>query len=345
MTRAGREFRIANRVIGMGRPVFVIAEIGINHDGSESKAAEMIDAAAAAGADAVKFQTVDASESYLPGTPSYEAFAGRGLTLDAYCRLKDRARKCGLVMFSTPGDLASLQTIVASGMPAIKISSGQMTNTPILRAVARTGLPLIVSTGMADLAAIRAVLSDLQAHDAGPIALLHCTSLYPAPADTLNLTAIQSLNAEFGLPTGYSDHYLGSTAVIGAVALGACIIEKHFSLDRTLPGADHHLSAEPDEFARMVHEIREMEKMLGSGDKRPTDEERRLAPERWRYLVARRDLEPGTCLTPDDVVAKRVAGDGPSVRAADIDSVTGRRLKASVAKNALITLDDLEPLS
>ena len=333
---------IESRPIGPGHAVFVIAEIGINHDGSEETAARMIDAAAAAGADAVKFQTVDAAQSYLPGTASYEAFAGKALSLDAYRRLNAQARALGMVPFSTPGDLSSLKLMIESGMQSVKISSGQSTNKPLLEAVGRSGLPLIVSTGMADIAGIERTVETLEKAGARQYALLHCTALYPAPADTLNLSAIRTMSVHFDCPIGYSDHYLGPTAVLAAVALGATIIEKHFSLDRTLPGADHHISAEPDELTLMIREVRAIEKMIGSGQKTPVAEEARLAPERWRYLVAQTSLPAGHRLTPDDVVAKRVPSGSGGIRAADIDQLLGRILRRALAADTPIRGDDLE---
>ena len=333
---------IESRHVGPGQPVFVIAEIGINHEGSEQVAARMVDAVAQCGADAVKFQTVNARASYLPGTASFEAFKDKGLSLASYRRLNARTRDKGMVPFSTPGDLESLALMISSGMKAIKISSGQSTNAPLLTAAARSGLPLIVSTGMADLDGVARSLSTLRNAGAREIALLHCTALYPAPAETLNLHAMRTMAERFDCPVGYSDHYLGPTAVLAAVALGATVIEKHFTLDRSRPGSDHHISAEPDEFAHMVRELRAIEKMLGSGIKAPVAEEARLAPERWRYLVARTSLDLGHRLEPHDLVAKRIPPGLHGVRAADIEKVVGRGLKRAMAPDTPITLEDLE---
>lgn len=338
-----RTIRIGDRSVGdADGPVFVIAEIGINHDGDEGAARAMVSAAAECGADAVKFQTVDADESYLSGTASHAAFSGNGLSPSSYERLMVQALELGIVIFSTPGDLGSLDAMRRLGMSCIKISSGQLTNVPMLRAAAASGLPLIVSTGMADLAATRRAVDLIEAAGGRDYALLHCTSLYPAPADSLNLRAIATLACDFAVPIGYSDHYLGNEAVLAAVAIGATIIEKHFTLDRRRPGADHALSAEPPQFAAMTRSIREIEKMRGSGHKVPTDQEVALAKQRWRYLVARRSIEAGEALVPELLVAKRLPEAGTAIEAAAIDRVVGRRLRRAVAANAPLTPDLIE---
>jgi sialic acid synthase SpsE len=332
--------KIGNRLVGEGAPVFIIAEIGINHEGKEAEAAWLIERAAEAGADAVKFQTVDADRSYAPDTASYRAFKQRALHADAYERLMRQAADLGLIMFSTPGDLESLKLMVGVGMPSIKISSGQMTNVLLLRAAAETGLPLLISTGMADLDEVRVTVDSARQAGAREIAVLHCTSLYPAPAETLNLLAIATLRAELGLPVGYSDHYLGSLAAVAA--MGACIIEKHFTRDCSQPGVDHALSLEPSGLADMVRQIRTVETMLGSAAKAPIAAELRLAPERRRYLVARRALAAGDTITPDAVTAMRVSCGDCGIPASAVDSALGRRLRRAVVANELLTEQLLE---
>ena len=260
---------IADREIGFGRPCFVIAEIGINHGGDESRCAAMIEAAAAAGADAAKLQTVDADASYHPETESHRAFRGAALSRDALLRLMALAEQTGIVLFSTPGDLASLALIADVGMPAIKISSGLLTNTPLIRAAARTGRPLILSTGMADMSDVDAAVAAAGAGGCRAFALLQCTSLYPAPTEALNLRAMACMLGRYAVPVGYSDHHDGALAVVAAAAAGANLIEKHFTLDRSEAGADHAISLEADDFARMVQDIRSVEAMLGRDEKAP----------------------------------------------------------------------------
>ncbi len=334
--------QIGNRTIGHDTPLFMIAEIGINHNGDEQEAAWLIDCAADIGADAVKFQTVEVESSYAEGTASHQEFGNRSLSREAYQRLMVKARSRDLIMFSTPGDLQSLDLMVAVGMPCIKISSGQMTNVPLLRAAAQTGLPLLISTGMSDLKEVRATVQCVRESGANDIALLHCTSLYPAPIETLNLRAIATLRNAFEVPVGYSDHHNGDLASIAALAAGACLIEKHFTRDCTQDGADHALSLEPFEFAAMIKKLRSVEVMLGSREKAPVPEELRFAPERRRYLVARRDLAAGNELSEDDVVGKRVLNGSNGIPAMAFDSVLGRRLRRFVRANDLLTESDLE---
>jgi sialic acid synthase SpsE len=196
---------------------------------------------------------------------------------------------------------------------------------------------------MADLAGVADAVRQCEAHGARNMALLHCTSLYPAPAPTLNLAAMDQLAASFPYPIGYSDHHVGSLAVLAAVARGACIIEKHFTLDRTRPGADHHLSIEPAEMAEMVRSIRAIEAMIGRPEKKPTAEETRLAPERWRYLVARRAIGAGETLAEDMLAAKRTPSIAGAIRALGIDSVAGRKAARAIPANAVLTTEDIEP--
>lgn len=296
-------FNIGQQRIGLGEPVFVIAEVGINHHGDPALCARMIQAAAAAGADAVKLQTIDAEESYVQGTVSYNEFRGKELNDEAMIGLMRLAEGLGLVLFSTPGDFVSLERMVRLGMPAVKISSGLMTNLPLISATARHGLPLIISTGLAYESEIAAAVDAAQG--APGLALLKCTALYPAPDDSLNLSAIPAMAERFGLPIGYSDHTIDGLACAAAVALGATVIEKHFTLDSSLPGADHHISMEPTPFAEMVAQIRRIQAMRGSSVMHPVPEEERVRAERHRCLVARADIAVGEIFTAENVALKR----------------------------------------
>lgn len=332
---------IAGRRIARGEPCFIIAEVGINHGGSEDVAAQMIRVAAVAGADAVKLQTVDADESYAPGTASYAEFKGKELSLDAHLRLKALADELGVILFTTPADAPSFAISEASGFPAFKISSGLATNLPLIRRCAASGKPLILSTGMATLDDIDAALATIKAAGGTEVALLQCTSLYPAPADTLNLTAMLDMERRYGCTVGYSDHHDGALASVAAVALGASIIEKHFTLDRLTPGADHALSLEPDAFALMVSDIRQVEAMRGSGVKHPTDEELRLKAQRHRCLSARRDLTAGHVLQDEDIALMRPLPGENGLPPAAFDATIGRRLSRSIARHKPLTEGDL----
>lgn len=339
-----KTFDIAGRPLGAGHPAFIIAEIGINHGGDEAAAAAMIEAAAAAGADAVKLQTVSVDDSYQPGTASYDAFQGKAFALDALNRLGRMARQHDIVLFSTPGDFPSLDLLFAAGMPAVKISSGLLTNLPLIRRAAGTGLPMILSTGMAHLAEVDAAVAAAEGAGARGIAVLQCTSLYPAPASSLNLRAIPAMAAHYRWPVGYSDHYRGDTACIAAVALGASVIEKHFTLDRSLPGADHAISAEPAEFARLVAAIRETERMLGLAHKAPVAEEEPLRAGRYRFLVARRAIAAGKVLEEADLALKRTQPGEGVMPANDLDRVLGRTAGRAMAAGDVVRPEFVEGL-
>ncbi|MEJ6788924.1 N-acetylneuraminate synthase [Brevundimonas sp. BR2-1] len=330
--------------------VFVIAEAGVNHDGSLDDARRMIDVAADAGADAVKFQTFQAEQLVTPraGKAAYQArntgedggqlamLKALELAQDDHRGLAGHAAARGVRFMSTAFDLDSLAFLSALDMPAIKIPSGDLTWGAMLLAAARLDRPLIVSTGMADLDEIRAALSviafgltrtetpasraDLAAAFDSPegqerlrecVTLLHCTTEYPAPLAAVNLRAMDVMAETFGLPVGYSDHTLGTSVAIAAVARGATVIEKHFTLDRARPGPDHAASLEPAELAAMIAAIREVEIALGRAAKTPAPEELANRSIARRSLVAARPIAAGETLSLDNLTAKRPA-DGVS---------------------------------
>jgi N-acetylneuraminate synthase/N,N'-diacetyllegionaminate synthase len=294
--------QIGGRSIGPGHPTYIIAEIGINHNGDIDLAHKMIDAAADAGAEAIKFQTIDARASYVPGTPSHKVFSDAGFDLEQNRALVEHCNRRGVVFFTTPGDWNSLEIVRALALPAIKISSGQMTNLPIVLAAADIGVPLVISTGGAYLWEVGRVVDELERHGKSDFVLLHCVSIYPAPDETLNLSAIRDMQSAFPYPVGYSDHSLGRVASITAVAMGARLIEKHFTLDRNLPGGDNFLSAEPEEFATLVREIRACEAMLTGEGKRPHPGEEGFRTRMRRRLVATAEIAAG------DVITKELVG-------------------------------------
>ncbi len=293
------DVKLNGRPVGPGHPTYIIAEIGINHNGDLNLAHKLIDAAADAGADAVKFQTIDPDASYVPGTLSHEVFSGKMLNLEQYKALIQHSNERGIMFFTTPGDFPSLELVKQLSLPAIKISSGLMTNLPLVLAAARQKVPLIISTGGAYLWEIGRVVYELERIGMRDIVLLHCVSIYPAPDETLGLRAIETLKSAFPYPIGYSDHSLGRIACISAVSLGACVIERHFTVDRTLPGGDHHLSSEPDEFATLVQEIRACENMLMGQGKQPHDGEMAVRTRYRRRLVANANIAKGQRLTAE----------------------------------------------
>lgn len=335
-------FSIAGRQIGQGQPCFIIAEIGINHGGDERLCAAMISAAAKAGADAVKLQTVTPEESYHPSTESYRLFSNSLLGRAALRRLMAHAQAMGVALFSTPGDFSALALISEVDMPAIKISSGLLTNLPLIRAAAQTGKPLVISTGMAYLAEVVEAISTAREAGCDAIAVLQCTSLYPAPSTRLNLRAMRTLGDAVGAPVGYSDHHDGALASIAAVAAGACLIEKHFTLDAMAAGADHAISLEPEAFAAMVRDIRLIEAMLGDPSKVPTPEEALLRESRHRRLVAARDIGAGETIRATDLYLMRLPAEQPALQAKRFDEVIGRRTTCAVPRLSGLLADMVE---
>ncbi|MDO8463217.1 MAG: N-acetylneuraminate synthase family protein [bacterium] len=337
MTMDYRSLTIATSRIGDACPVYVIAEIGINHNGNLDLAMEMVRRSAAAGADAVKFQLVDAARDYAPGTPSYELFRHIALPPGAWERIARAAADVHISVFASFAMPEDIATIRALGFPAIKISSGNLTNLPLLRAAATSGLPLIISTAMSTQEEVAWTVRTVEEAGCRQLAILHCTARYPLPPEDANLRVITTLRDVFPYPVGYSDHSIGATCAIAAVALGAQIIEKHVTLDRALSGPDHHFSATMEEFADLIRAVRATEAALGSGVKVPVTAEVPLRAQYRRTIVAARDLPAGTTLTPDVVTAKRAAT--PGIDAREYDTLLGRRLVRAVAKDAPVTAD------
>ena len=346
-------FSIAGRSIGRDAPPYLIAEAGVNHNGDPALALRLVDAAVDAGADAVKFQTFRADSLATPAAPQAEYQRRRAeatsqvemlraleLSADALRAVFARAAERGITAFSTPFDLASAGLLVELEVPALKVGSGDLTNLPLLRAVAAAGRPLIVSTGMATLDEVDAAVAAIRAAGDPPLALLHCLSAYPAPPPETNLRAIRGLRARYGVEVGFSDHTTGFAAPIAAVALGASIVEKHLTLDRDLPGPDHAASMEPAALAELAAALREAHGALGDGVKRPQpseDDARRVAR---RSLVAARDLVAGTVLTAADLDAKRPADGISPLR---LDEVVGRRLASELRRDAILDPAGLDP--
>lgn len=329
--------------------VTIIAEAGVNHDGSVDKALALVRAAKLTGADIVKFQhfrtddivaanarTAAYQTANTGQTKQHDLLRALELDLDAFAVVARACREEGIAFLCTAFDVESAGHLVALGMPAMKIPSGELTNEPMLRRYAGFGLPIWLSTGMGDEAEIADALATLDAAGARDVSILHCTSLYPAPPETLNLAAVASLRARFERPVGYSDHSMDDHASIAAVALGATLIEKHFTLDATAAGPDHKASLEPEAFAAMVRRLREVEAMLGDGVKRPHALERDTALVARRSWHAARDLPAGHVIGPGDVTLKRPAtGLAPKV------DLVGRRLARAVAADGAVTAVDI----
>jgi N-acetylneuraminate synthase/N,N'-diacetyllegionaminate synthase len=344
---------VAGRAIGGGAPCFVIAEAGVNHNGDPELARRLVEAAADAGADAVKFQTFRAAGVVSPDAPKADyqrvttdeaesqAAMLRRLELgdEIHRELKELAEARGLVFLSTPFDPASVELLDSLGVAAFKVSSTDLTNLPLLREIAGRGRPVVLSTGIGDLAEVERAVATVRERSTAGIVLLHCVSAYPAPAGEANLRAMATLADRFGVPTGFSDHTEGTDVALAAVALGASVLEKHFTLDRTLAGPDHRASLEPDELTGLVASVRRVESALGSGVKeRTVSEEANRAAVR-RSLAAAVPLRAGTVVTAELLTALRP---GTGISPAAIDEVVGRRLRRDVAESQLLDPADLE---
>ncbi len=343
---------IGQRRVGPGHPCFLIAEAGVNHNGDINLALELIDAAAAAGADAVKFQTFTANRLVTRTAPKaayqvqqtgpretqFEMLRRLELSPEAHQRLATRCLQCEVEFMSTPFDEESADLLAELGVRVFKIPSGEITNLPYLAHIAGKQKPMIVSTGMSGLGEIEDAVRTIRRNRDPALALLHCVSNYPANPADCNLRALQTLQVAFGVPTGYSDHSPGIEVALASVALGACILEKHFTLDRTLPGPDHQSSLEPGELASLVRGVRIVESALGHGRKEPTPRESDTAAVARKSLVVARDLAAGDILTPEMIAIKRPGtGLPPAMR----DTLVGRRLKTSAVEGSLFTLEML----
>ncbi|MCO6179016.1 N-acetylneuraminate synthase [Ciceribacter sp. RN22] len=344
-------FSIADKTIGRDSPCFIIAEIGVNHNGDPDLAAKLVTAARNAGADAVKFQTFRADRLVVRATPTAEyqkantnltdqhaMLAALELSEAAHLELLAQCRREGIIFLSSPFDLDSIDMLDRLDVPVFKVPSPDCVSQSYLERMGSKKRPVILSTGMCDLEEVAFGVKTLTNAGSEHIALLHCTSCYPAPPEELNLRVIPALADITGLPVGYSDHSDGIAVSIAAVALGACVIEKHMTLDRNLPGPDHKASLEPDEFTAMVSGIRNVERALGRPVKAPQPCETSARQLGRRSVAVSRDLPAGHRLTPDDLILLRPGtGLAPRMERA----LVGRVLSRPVSVNTLIAFEDL----
>ena len=343
--------RLRTNLIKPVSKTLIIAEVGVNHNGDLKIARELVSIAASAGADIVKFQTFTASklltedapkaayqiDSASPDNSNYEMLQSLELSHDDHLTLIEDCKKNHIEFLSTAFDIESLIFLLDLGMKRIKIPSGEITNKPFLEFISQFNIPVIMSTGMADIQEIAQALAVLRGNKLKPhnITILQCTSQYPAKIDDINLRVMQSLRDQFKLQVGYSDHTLGLEAPIAAAALGASIIEKHITLDVTMPGPDHKASMEPENFLAMVSAIRKIEQSLGNGIKTPTKDELEMRTVARKSLVAKTNINEGDLLTLDNLAIKRP---GNGISPMDIDSVIGKQAPCSFKINDLIKI-------
>ena len=345
-----KKVKIGERVVGSGESCFIIAEVGSNHDRKYEQALKLIDIAIDAKADAVKFQTYSAEKIYSKKTPKMSYLKKDNITgkdesvYDLIKRIEiprewqkdlyDYCAEKGIMFLSTPFDLQAVDELEAINVMAYKVASFEITHFPLLEYIAKTGKPTILSTGMADLSDIETALEIFYKNGNDDVILLHCAINYPVKYEDLHLRAMKTMRQSFQVPVGFSDHTLDITSDIAAVALGACVIEKHFTLDRKLPGPDHPFALEPDELKAMVEAIRDTEAALGSPIKKHTKAEEELYKLARRSLVAACDIPIGTIITHEMIEVKRP---GLGIHPKNLDVVIGRKARIDIEEEDILT--------
>jgi|ERR1700757_3174423 len=338
----------------MNKPVFIIAEAGVNHNGDVEVAKKLIEAAAETGADCVKFQTWVTEDIIDVNAPKakyqiendgestqYEMLKQLELSFDDFRLLKKHAEFCNIMFLSTPDDEKSLDFLTDElKLSIIKVGSGEVTNLPFLKRIGKKQKNIILSTGMATMEEVKRAYNTLFEAGATSISLLHCTSNYPAAYDSVNLKAMLTLKNVFNVPVGYSDHTIGNEVSVAAVALGASIIEKHFTLDKKMKGPDHVASIDVTELKRLVAEIRNVEKaLLGDGEKKPhhSENETKKIVSKGIYLAL--DVSAGTIFTDDMFIMKRPLQE---IAADKFDNILGKKAKHNLVKGQALSLSDFE---
>lgn len=345
------DIRISNKIVGVGEPVFIVAEGGVNHNGQLELAQQLIEVAAEAGADAVKFQTFDPStlvtksalkakyqDAAIGQTESqYDMLERLMLKREYHPELKNYAESKGLIFLSTPFSRDDADYLIDLGVPALKVGSTDTNNLPYLSYIAQKRLPIILSTGMSSLVEVKESVDTIKAAGNEQIIVLQCTTNYPTPYSEANLKAMLTLRDELGLLTGFSDHTLGIEVAIAAAALGAAVIEKHYTLDRNLPGPDHKASLEPAELKDLIAGVRHVEQALGTGVKSPLAVELEIAKIVRKSLVAKRFIPVAKKITDEDITFKRP---GTGLAPKYYSQVVGQIAKKDIAADALIQEGD-----
>lgn len=340
-------FKLGKRIIGDDQPPLVIAEVGINHEGDFDKAVQMVDAALSAGAECVKFQShiteaemieTDMKPGEISDERLWDIIKRCELTAAEERKLKAYCDKQGILYLCTPFSREAADRLEALDVAGFKIGSGECNNVPLLEHIARKGRPMILSTGMNDLASVRISVEAILAHNC-PLMLMHCTSEYPTPYEHVRLGAIQQLKAEFGLPVGLSDHSLGIYTCLGAVALGASVLEKHFTVSRNWPGPDVPISIEPQELAELIKGSQAIFAARG-GAKTILPTERPVIDFAYACVVTIKDIQAGETISLENVWVKR-PGTGP-IKANDINRVLGKVTRRNLPANVQVSFDDLK---
>lgn len=344
--------RIGDRLIGHGQPVFIVAEAGVNHNGQVDLGKKLIDLAKVSGADAVKFQTFKTEkviteyaekadyQKLATGSDEsqFEMIKELELTHEEFMELFNHAKKKNIIFLSSPFDKDSVDLLDNLGVPAFKVASGEITNFPLLRYIAGKKKPIILSTGMSTIEEIEDAVNTLRKSGAKDVVLLHCVTSYPARIEDANLRTIVTLRNKFKLPVGFSDHTLSIAVPVAAATLGAVLIEKHFTLDKNLPGPDHRASLEPDQLREMIAAIRDVEKALGTGRRKLTKDEQKIKNLVRRSVVARVNIPRGKVITERMLDTKRP---GTGIDPRHINLIVGKRAKRNIARDEQIAFKEL----
>jgi len=346
-------FSVGHRKIGDGEKCFIIAEAGVNHNGDFTLAKKLVDIASASGADAIKFQMFSAKNlvtssaekaDYQKKNDStsktqLDMLKNLELSKKSFQKLSEYAKTKGIIFLSTAFDEDSIDLLTRLDVPAFKIPSGEITNFPYLETIAQKQKPVILSTGMSTMEEVKEAVDCLRQYGCREIILLHCTTSYPAPLESVNLKVLDTLRETFHLPVGYSDHTEGIIVPLAAVARGACIIEKHVTLDKSLPGPDHAASLEPGEFKEMVTGIRKIDLILGTGEKTPHACEKNNRAIVRRSIVASRDIPKGSSLTDAMLLLKRP---GTGIEPKFFKNLIGKKTLQNIKRDTLISWDMVE---
>ena len=343
-----KKVRVSNKLIGEEELCFLIAEAGVNHNGNIELAKKLIDVAKDAGADAVKFQTfttegllsknivvpkhVESRESLFETIRKLELSEEEHYELSEYCNQK------GIIFMSTPLDNKSVDLLDDIGVPVFKVASCDLDNLPLLNYIAKKEKPIILSTGMGTISEVGEAVEVIKSYGNNDIILLHCVSAYPPKVEEVNLRAINTLREAFKLPVGYSDHTIGITIPLAAVAMGAKVIEKHFTLDKKMEGPDHAVSADPADLKNLISGIREIEKSFGTGVKSPSKDEIEMKKSFRKSIVANTDIMKGEIITPEMLSIKRP---GTDISPKYFDFIVGRTVKRDITKDELLSFKDI----
>ena len=343
------DIKIANRILGSKS--FIIAEAGVNHNGSVELAKKLVDAAKEAGADAVKFQTFKTKNLVTKNArkaeyqiknsgeeSQYEMIKKLELSPDEFWEIAKYAEDKGIIFLSSPFDAESVDLLDEIDIPAFKIASGEITNFPLLKCIAKKQKPVILSTGMSTIGDVEEAINLIEKYN-DDIILMHCLTNYPAKKEDANLNVIKTLEYAFKRPVGFSDHTSGIEMSVAAVALGSCVIEKHFTIDKNLPGPDHKASLEPHELSEMVKAIRNIEKGLGNGIKKPTNDEIKIRKLVRKSIVAKEDIPKGSIIGKEMLDIKRP---GTGIEPKYLDELVGKELIEDVKKDDLLKWNQLK---